>query len=354
VYRIILFILLISLLLLIGCENKQQGKQISETRLLLDTYCTITIHGDVDNGLLDEAFALCAELERLFSITIEGSDIWRINHAEGEPVEIHSRTAEVIKAGLEFSELSDRMFDIAIGRLTRLWDFGSGEQHIPSDADIETALQSVEHAEIFVDGNSIRIAKPLRQAIIDGDIIRHTEPPGENLYAWIDLGAIAKGYIADLIAGFLIERGVSGAMIDLGGDVVTVGNRVDGNPWRIALRKPFGSMDEWIGIVEASDVAVVSSGIYERQFEMDGIIYHHILDPNTGMPVDTDIVSAVVIAENGITGEGLSTIAVLVGSERVSEYFEKVSGFICAVLVLEDGEILVFGDMSLVTIGDRG
>jgi len=300
-------IFLFSIFLLTGCNAGQRGTQLSETRLLLDTYCTITFHGDVYPELLDEAFALCAKLEGLFSITIEGSDVWRINHAGGKPVAVDPRTCEVIKAGLEFARLSDGMFDIAIGRLTRLWDFNM--QIVPDDSRIENAKNA---------GN-------IRNVLVSEDTVWITEPDGGGSAAWIDLGAIAKGFIADYIAGFLIERGVSGAMIDLGGDVRTVGNRLDGNPWRIALRKPFGSMDEWIGIVEASGVAVVSSGIYERQFEADGVLYHHILDPNTGMPAETDVVSAVVIAESGVAGEGLSTIAVLAGSEKAPDYFDFFS-----------------------------
>ena len=118
------------LMLISGCAGKQSveqsGEQLSETRLLLDTYCSITIHGTVDDGLLDEAFELISELEALFSITFEGSDVWRINNAGGEPVLVDSRTVEVIEAGLEFGKLSDGMFDITIGRLSRLWEFGGG------------------------------------------------------------------------------------------------------------------------------------------------------------------------------------------------------------------------------------
>jgi len=117
------------LALLGGCAVKQSVEQISETRLLLDTYCSITIHGSddaINEELLDEAFELIAELETLFSITFDGSDVWRINHAGGEPVVVDSRTVEVVVAGLEFGELSDGMFDITIGRVSRLWDFGGG------------------------------------------------------------------------------------------------------------------------------------------------------------------------------------------------------------------------------------
>jgi len=119
-----------------GCADRQAGVQVSETRLLLDTYCTITIHGSddsVNEELLDEAFELISEMEALFSITLDGSDVWRINHAGGEPVVVDSRTIEVVAAGIEFGELSDGMFDITIGRVSRLWEFGGGVSALALD-----------------------------------------------------------------------------------------------------------------------------------------------------------------------------------------------------------------------------
>jgi len=300
--------------------------QISETRLLLDTYCTITIHGDVDSGLLDEAFRLCEELEALLSITIEGSDVWRINNSGGLPVTIDSRTIEVINAGLVFGELSDGMLDITIGRLSRLWDFG-GEPNVPSGSEIERALETVDYKKVIVAGDTVQL---------------------ENPDAWIDLGAIAKGYIAYEIAKFLAENDVSGALIDLGGDIVAVGSRQDGTPWRIALREPYGEANEWIGVIEVKWASVLGSGTYERRFEKDGVQYHHILDPTTGMPVSSDVVSATVITETAVLGEGLSTIAVLLGSERVEDLFAHARGFIGAVIVLESGELLKFGEVEFV------
>ena len=317
-----------------GCTGRQQGEVLSETRLLLDTYCTITIHGDVDQKILDEAFALCAELEALFSITVEGSDVWQINHNAGEFIIVDPRTLEVINAGLEFGDMSGGMFDIAIGRLTRLWDFGSGKEFIPSEVEIALALGAGSYRNINITADKKIVWINPQDSSDDG--------------AWIDLGAIAKGYIADLIAVLLEKHGVAGALIDLGGDVVTIGNRPDGGPWRIALKKPFGSMEEFLGVFEITGVSVVSSGIYERQFEKDGILYHHILDPNTGKPVSSDVISATVIAESALTGEGLSTIAILVGSEKVPDIFEKTPGFIGAVLVLDNGELLKFGDMVFI------
>jgi len=300
----------------------------------MDTYCTIVIHGNADSGLLDEAFELCAELEALLSITIESSDVWRINNAAGEPVSVDTRTIEVIKTGLTLGEISNGMFDITIGRLSRLWDFqgqgdGSSVSLLPAPSEIEKSKATIDYTQVQIDGDTVRL---------------------KNQDAWIDLGAIAKGFIADRIVELLKEQGVSGALIDLGGDVITIGNRPGGDPWRVALRKPFGSADEWIGIVEVSDAAVVSSGTYERQFEVDGITYHHILDPTTGKPVITDVAGATVIAEDALIGEGLSTIAVLLGSERAPVYFEQTPGFIGAVLVLNNGEVLLFGDFQFTKV----
>jgi len=324
-------VIVLFLTLLSGCA--EQTVQFSDTRLLMDTYGTITIHGDVDPELLDEAFALVEELEGLLSMTIEGSDVWRINHAGGEAVQVDYRTVEVIKAGLEFAALSDGMLDITIGRLSRLWDIGGSDDNVnplvsqvPSIPEIEEVRKTVNYSLVTTIENSVQLMNP---------------------DTWIDLGAVAKGYIANAVAEFLIDNGVSGALIDLGGDVVTIGYRQDGNPWRIALQLPFGGTGEWIGVVEVADVAVVASGIYERQFEEDGIIFHHILDPNTGMPVVSDVVSATIIAENAIIGEGLSTIAVLIGSESSLNLFGHVDGFIGAVLVLDSGEVVQFGNVEL-------
>jgi thiamine biosynthesis lipoprotein len=167
----------------------------------------------------------------------------------------------------------------------------------------------------------------------------------EDPDAWIDLGAIAKGYIADKIAEYLIARGVTSAVIDLGGDVVAVGSKQDGSLWRIGVRKPGGNANELLGVVETGEASIVSSGIYERKFEKDGVIYHHILDPNTGMPARGDVISATVVAENAVIGEGLSTIIILAGSESVKALIDLVPGLIGVVLVLENGELLKYGDM---------
>jgi thiamine biosynthesis lipoprotein len=146
------------------------------------------------------------------------------------------------------------------------------------------------------------------------------------------------------VAEFLAANGADGALVNLGGDIVAVGNRHDGTPWRIALRKPFGDEGEWLGVIEVSRACILSSGIYQRQFEIDGVMYHHILDPNTGMPVISNVVSATMITHKAVIGEGFSTVAVLLGSEKAKALMDEIPGFVGAVLVLDNGDVLTFGE----------
>jgi thiamine biosynthesis lipoprotein len=218
------------------------------------------------------------------------------------------------------------MFDITIGKLSRLWDF-NGEPGIPSEDELEAARKTVDYRKVRIFDKTVQL---------------------ENPDAWIDLGAIAKGYIADKIAEFLLARGVTGAVIDLGGDVVAIGSRQSGGLWRIGVRRPGGNASDLLGVVETGEASIVSSGVYERGFEIDGVTYHHILDPNTGLPVQSDVISATVVTENAVLGEGLSTIIILAGSTSVEVLMDQIPGFVGAVLVLENGELRTFGDMRWV------
>lgn len=316
-----------------SCAGGEQGDgRVSETRLLLGTYCTITIieeagaTGNTSGSvLLGEAFRLCERMEARLSTAAEGSDVWNVNHAQGQMTAVGSQTIDIVRRGIEFGELSDGMFDITIGALSSLWDFNTAR--IPSEAELKQAQKTVKYGQVTIDENSLQL---------------------RDIGAQLDLGGIAKGYIADEIAGFLVQRGVKNALIDLGGDIVVIGARPGGTSWRLGVQEPFGEAEETIGVLEVSDVAVVSSGIYERCFRIDDVLYHHILDPKTGMPAKSDVIGATIIADDAVTGEGLSTIAVLVGSERAAEIFAQTDGYIGAVLVLEDGELLVLGEAELV------
>ena len=308
-----------------GCYGRgPQTEPISESRFLLDTVCTISILGTQDRTLLSEAFNLCAEYEKMLSITVEGSDVWRINHAGGTPVTVAPETIELLRLGIFFAELSGGIFDITVGRLSTLWDY-SGKSGVPSGADLTFALGTVDFRGILIEGNTVQL---------------------ENPETWIDLGGVAKGYIADRLSDFLRGRGVPGAVIDLGGDISIVGKKPDGSPWRIGVRQPFGEVSDLLGAVSLGESSIVSSGIYERKFEENGIIYHHILDTGTGMPARSDVISATVVTESTVIGDIVSTIVIIAGSGAAAKLLDQTPGFIGALLVLDSGELLQYGELD--------
>jgi len=277
-----------------------------------------------EQPLLAEALDLCAKYESLYSRTMEGSDIWRINHARGIPVTVEASTSGLIKTALDYSVLSGGWFDITVGRLCALWDF-SGNPSVPPPAELAAVRDTVDYRQVFVDGDTVWLG---------------------NAQAWLDLGGVAKGYIADQIAGFLKEHGVKNAIIDLGGNIVTVGSKPGGDLWRIGVDQPFSSRSEIIGSLSVGEASVVTSGIYERQFVDNGISYHHILNPATGMPVDSDVVSVTIVSESSTAGDALSTIVLLLGSEKAAPLLEQTPGLMGAVLMLKSGELLQYGDIT--------
>ena len=306
-----------------GCGNKTEP--VSKDSYYMDTVCTITIY-DMENmsdenalGVIDEAFSLCADYEDMISVTRENSDIYKINHAGGKPVECDPHTIAVVKMGIEAGERSGGAFDITIGKVTDLWDFQGENPSVPDKEKIEESLKDVNFRQIKINGNTITME----------------DPEGE-----INLGGIGKGYIADRAADLLKEKGVTSAIVNFGGNIVVVGDKM-GEPFKIGVELPYSDRSEIAGYVEASDATLVTSGIYERYFEEDGVKYHHILDVETGYPADTDVVSVTIIAPFGYSGvsDGLSTTCLLLGSEKGMELIENFEG-VEAVFQTKDGKLL--------------
>ena len=297
---VLLLILILFAFLYQRKSQTEAPEPISKTDYLLNTIVTVTLYDSQDEEILDGALDLCREYDDLLSPTTQTSEIYQLNHGE-LPVdedgfyELSEKTADVISQGLSYCELSDGAFDIAIEPVSSLWDFTSGNGKVPDEAAIQAALPLVDYRDITLDGNRIRFAK---------------EGMG------INLGAIAKGYIADRIKDYLLEEGVESAIIDLGGNILCVGQRPDGTPFRIGIQKPFADRSETEAVMEISDDSVVSSGIYERYFEQDGVLYHHILDPSTGYPYDNNLVSVTIISNKSVDGDGLSTTCFALGLEK--------------------------------------
>ena len=265
------------LLLLCGCNSGETEN--SETRFLLDTVCTVT--ADCGDDIINGAFSLCENLERTLSKTVTDSDVYKLNNTEGF-VSVSDGTLKTVERALYYSDLSSGKFDITIAPVSALWDFKN--QVIPSKDEISEALQNVDYHSI---------------EIKNGEISSGTKQ--------IDLGGIAKGYIADRATEYLKENGAENALVNLGGNICMIGE------YNIGIQKPFD--DSVIASIALKDKCVVTSGIYERYIESDGKIYHHILDPKTGYGAENELASVTVIGEKALDCDALSTVCMLLGTE---------------------------------------
>ncbi len=292
------------LISLCGCSK---SGQTSETRFLLDT--VVTISADCSQELINQAFEKISDYEKLFSVTVKNSDVSKLNSAKNsEFTEVSKETYELIGSCVHYSELTGGKFDITVRPLTKIWDFKL--KTVPSTDEISEALRRVGYESIEESDGKINL---------NG--------------ASIDLGAAAKGYIADKTAQYLKNSGVKNAVLNLGGNIVCIGKKI-----RIAIKKPF-SESEYSGYINIKDKSVVTSGIYERYFESSGEIYHHIIDPKTGYPANTDVSSATVISSSSLDADILSTCIVLSGSEDGLKLIENTSGA-QAIIIKRNGEIL--------------
>lgn len=318
-------------------RRSQGGSPITATAFKLNTIITLTIYDSDDESLLSDSFALCDSYEKLFSRTLESSELYRLNHGtlpqEDGAYILSDDTSELIAAGLEYGRLSDGSFDITIGPISSLWDFTSGEKTVPSQQDIDAALPLVNYQNVSLDGSHIRFSQ-------DG--------------MELDLGAIAKGYIADRIKEFLVSKGVESAIINLGGNVLCVGSQPDGSPFEIGIQKPFADRSTTIAVIEADRKSVVSSGVYERYFEKDGVLYHHLLNPATGYPYDNGLLSVTIISDQSVDGDGLSTSCFALGLEKGMELINSLPD-VQAVFITDDYELHLsdgFADEVNITFTD--
>lgn len=303
-------LILILALTLTGCDSlksfTEKNAVISDTGFFFDTVVKITVCGTKDTTILKDCFQEMAMYESLLSRTLEGSDIWNINHSNGEPVEVSEVTADLLNLALYYSELSEGVFDPTIASVVSLWNFTDNPTRtLPDASELTDALSHVDYRKIRINGNTVTLEDP---------------------DASIDLGGIAKGYIADQLKAFLINKGVTGALINLGGNNLAVGTKPDNQLWKIGIQKPFGGTSDLVSTLAIDGKSVVTSGVYERYFERDGEIYHHILDTGTGYPVQNNLHSVTILSDFSGDGDALSTICFALGLERGLELIESVPG----------------------------
>lgn len=286
----------------------------------LNTFVQIDSYSGIPKKTLNEALNLCDYYENIFSRTKEDSELSRVN--SNQTTDISKELYELISAGLEYAALSNGAFDITIGSVSKLWDFTAESPKVPDSGQIAEALTHVDYTSVSVSDNgdgTYSISKP-------DDVI-------------LDLGAVAKGYIADKIKDFLEENGVKHAIINLGGNVLCIGKKTNTDNFGIGVRKPFAANNEVLVALSVDNSSVVSSGNYERYFYADdGTFYHHILNPATGYSYDNDLSDVTILSKDSLSGDCLSTTCFCLGLDDGMKLIESLDG-IEAVFVTNEGEI---------------
>ena len=298
-------------------------KSAEDTRFMLNTICSITVYSEenkdkTSEDLVNEAFDLCQTYEDTFSRTIEGSDIYNINNSGGAPVTVSDDTIEILETAKYFSELSDGAFDITTAPLSIRWDFEGENPSVPPDNEIQELLEKVDYTKIKIDGNTVTLEAPVEA---------------------IDLGAIAKGYIADKLAEFLKDNGVTSAIISLGGNIYAIGeNSEEKRPFNLGVQDPQAEDGSILGYLQLSDKSLVTSGDYQRYFMQDGKRYHHILDPKTGYPAESGLSSVTIISDSSVVGDALSTTCFVLGKDKGLELINSYDG-VEAIFIDHDGNM---------------
>ncbi len=327
----IIFMLLISGLT--ACQSTAQSASLNansnQTSTSTELYRTdafylytqveIATYGQLPPQIYREIWDKLAEIDRLFSMNGSQSEIAQINAAAGErAVAVSPAVYQLIKQGIFYSEMSTN-FDISIGQLVQLWGIGTEQAHLPAQHEIDDALKTVDHQNIILDDSAQTVYLSQKNMAID-------------------LGAIAKGYAADQTKAILLSHGVEKAIINFGGNVLTIGNKLDDSPWRIGIQNPNTARGDYLGILSVSDASVVTSGTYERFFEYNGKRYHHILSTQSGYPIDNDLLAVSIISDSSTKCDALSTLIFAEGLTNGQRLIDNLAG-VEAIFITKDNAV---------------
>ena len=301
-----------------GCEsnnkmqqlttNKEQITPLSKTEIFMGTVVNIKIYDKHDEEIINKAFDKVEEIENLVSLNKEETELQKLNDNAGiKPIKLSDETYNIIKQAYKYSKESEGEYDLTVGPLVKLWNIGREEAKVPTKDEINQAISKIDY-------NNIQMNDETKEVYLTQRGMK------------IDLGSIAKGYTADEVAKLLKQEGVKQAIIDIGGNIYAMGLKNNTEEWTIGIQDPFSDRGEIVGSVALSNKSVVTSGIYERYMEKDGVKYHHILNPKTGYPYESDIAGVTIIADKSIDADALSTVVFTKGIEDGIEFIENQEG----------------------------
>lgn len=323
-YRVLFIVL--SVFLLSGCgagtkETSEEGAGITKESaeiFAMNTVMDLTVYAEHPSDVLAAARAEIYKYENLFSVNVESSDVARLNAAGGQPVTVSPETYDLIRESVELSARTGGLFDISVFPVVRAWGFTTEQYRIPGEDERAELVKQVDCTKIqLLENNTVSMPAQMQ----------------------IDLGGIAKGYLSQRLVELFRERGVTAAVISLGGNVQTFGTKPDGTPFTVGITDPSDSSG-LLGTVEVQEKAVITSGSYQRFFERDGVRYHHIMDTKTGAPAQSDLKSVTVVSDRGELADSLATALYVMGKERAIA-FDRENEDVQCILVDDQNDVWV-------------
>lgn len=300
-------------------EDADKETEASKDLFAMDTYMTLTAYGEHAQEAVDKAAERVEALDALLSTGNENSEIYQLNQ-NGEAT-LSEEGGYLVERALELYKKTEGAFDIAIYPVMQAWGFPTQDYHVPDDDTLKEKLA-------LADASKVNYDKDTRKIFFDQDGME------------IDLGGIAKGYTSSQIMQIYQDCGVTSGLVNLGGNVQALGCKTDGSKWRVAIQSP-DDTEEYRGILEIEDQAVITSGGYERYFEKDGVTYHHIIDPAIGYPADSGLISVTIVSDDGTLADGLSTSLFIMGEEKAAQFWRENSDEFEAIMETSDGKLYV-------------
>ncbi|MCX7655891.1 MAG: FAD:protein FMN transferase [Treponemataceae bacterium] len=311
---------------IVGVVTSCTSSSSPQTEFVLGTVCTINLFEYGTPERYRTLFARLREIEDRMSVNKTGTELDAVNRSAGHaPVSVHPDTYYVVEKALEYARLSGGAFDPTVGPLVKLWGIGTEGAHVPEASEIERALKKINYQKVVLNSEQKTI---------------YLQEEGMAL----DLGAIAKGFAADELAALLRKQGIPRAMIDLGGNILALGEKKDGSPWRIGIQDPLSGRGEYVGIIQIKNKTTVTSGVYERYFEQGGKRYHHILSTRDGYPVQNGLLSVTIVTEHSIDADALSTTVFALGYEKGLPLLEALG--VGGIFIFENQEVVVTKNLS--------
>ena len=309
-----------------GCilqyRNETVNKECTRQLFAMDTVMSFTAYGKNSEQAVDAAVKEVQRLDELLSTGNPDSEVSAINTKGSGTLSDDTKT--ILTEATEIYRETDGLFDVTIYPLMQLWGFPTQEYHVPTESELQKALAKVDASQIVIEGDQVTLGT------------------GQQM----DLGGIAKGYTSARIMEIYREYGITSGMVSLGGNVQTLGTRPDGKDWNIGIQNPDGQQGSLLAALPVENKAVITSGGYERYFEEDGNTYIHILNPKTGYPADSGLVSVSIISENGMLADALSTSLYLMGEEKAAEYWRTHADAFDMILEDKDGTLYVTEGLS--------